>query len=93
MIGNFQAKNGSYGLRKTVESIEGTPVGQCLVVEDGRLTIVSDYTRDAYGNREFGIRYPTNVILGPVGAAEESVPFTPTQGQIVLKCYLETGGV
>lgn len=38
-------------------------------------------------------RHPNNVILGPVEAAEEHAPFTPSQEQIVLKYYLKTGGV
>ena len=59
----------------------------------GRVTLVSDYTRDAFGNREFGIQYPTNVVLAAVEATEEAVAFTPAQGSIVLKCYLDSGRV
>jgi hypothetical protein len=32
------------------------------------------------------------ILLETVEASEESVPFTPPQGQIVLKCHLESGG-
>ena len=89
----YHAKSGSFGLRKTGGTIEGTPVGKFLIVEGGRVTVVSDYTRDAFGNREFGVQYPTNVILAPVEASEEAVPFTPARGSLVLKCYLDSGGV
>ena len=93
LLSVYQSRSGSYGLRKTVSSIEGTPIGQCLVVENGRLTIVIDLTRDAYGIREFVIQYPTNVILGPITAAEEPFSSTPSRGRTVLKCYLPSGGV
>jgi len=91
LLSIYQSHTGSYGLRKTVGSVEGNPIGYCLVVENGRLIIVTDYTRDSFGSRDFALSYPTNIILGPVQAAEGSVPFTPAPGQIVLKCYLAKG--
>ncbi len=93
LFGIYQARSGSYGLRKAGSTIEGTPVGKFLIIEGGRVTVVSDYTRDTFGNREFGIQHPTNVVLAEVEATEEAVPFTPARGSIVLKCYLDSGGV
>ncbi|HTI99780.1 MAG TPA: hypothetical protein VL527_12945 [Dongiaceae bacterium] len=89
----YQAKSGSHGLRKVTSTIEGTPVGKFLIVEGGRVTVVSDYTRDAFGNREFVIQHPTNIVLAAVQSTEEAVPFTPDQGSIVLKCYFDGGVV
>ncbi len=44
---------GTYGLRQTVSSVEGTPIGLTLVAADGKATLVLDYTRDTYGSRKF----------------------------------------
>ena len=83
----FQSRTGSYGLHKTTSSIEGTPIGENLIIEDGHLTIVSDYTRDKFGIRKFTVQHPTTVMLGPV---EESEGWQHTVTNTFLKCYINS---
>ena len=87
----YQAKSGSFGLHRVGGSIEGTPVGAYLIVESGHITLIHDFTRDAYGCRTFTTRYPTNIVLAPVSPSEASPPITPPEGMVVLKCYLDGG--
>ena len=90
----YQTKRGSFGLHRTFGSIEGTSFGAYLLVEEGCLTFINDFTRDnvdTHSTRGFTTRYPTNLVLAPVSASEESAPFTPPQGSIVLKLYLDHG--
>jgi hypothetical protein len=58
----WRSGHGTYGLRQTVLSAEGTPIRLALVTEQGKATLVLDYTRDAYGPRRF--------IVQPVQALE-----------------------
>jgi hypothetical protein len=87
----YQAKSGSYGLRKVDSSIEGTPVGVYLIVESGRTTLIADFTQDSYGDRRFDILYPTNIVLAPVTASETSQSSVTPVETVVLKCYLAKG--
>jgi hypothetical protein len=67
----WRTGQGTYGLRQTRSSVEGTPIGFTLVAERGKATLILDYTRDAYGPRKF--------IVQPVQAIE-SVPPGPPPG-------------
>jgi hypothetical protein len=66
----WRSGQGTYGLRQTVLSAEGTPIGLALVTEQGKATLVLDYTGDAYGPRRF--------IVQPVQAME--LAFSAEQG-------------
>jgi hypothetical protein len=88
-ISIYQARQGSYGLRRTGWSVEGTPIGECVLVENGLLTIITDYTRDSYGNREFNVRHPTSVKLGAL-ADGESWGFALTNNSVYLKSYVNS---
>lgn len=88
-ISIYQTRQGSYGLRRTAWSIEGTPIGECLLVENGELTLISDYTRDSHGNREFRVRHPTSIKLGAL-ADGESWGFALTNNSVYLKSYADS---
>jgi hypothetical protein len=70
----YESRSGSYGLRRTVVSVEGTPIGKCLVTENGALTFVLDSTRDRNGSRQFSIAHPSSVAPVPAekGRREDS---------------------
>jgi hypothetical protein len=88
-IAIYQARRGSYGLRRTAWSVEGTPIGECLLVEDGFLTLISDYTRDSYSSREFRVQHPTSVTLEKL-ADGESWGFTTAKDSVYLKSYADS---
>ena len=77
----WRTAQGSYGLRQTVSSVEGTPIGFTLVADNGKATLILDYTRDAFGPRKF--------IVQPVRAIE-LVSLAPSAGSQVPG---EPGGV
>jgi hypothetical protein len=89
----WRSARGTYGLRQTVLSVEGTPIGLVLVVERGRATFVFDYTRDAYGTRQFiiepvqAIEVSASVAHGGVAAGGESSGF----GRTRLRCSFDSG--
>jgi hypothetical protein len=83
----YKNRRGSYGLRKTTVSFEGTPIDECLIVENGNITLVLDYTRDKYGIREFAIRQPTALKLGPLEASDN---WSLANDHIFLKCYIDS---
>lgn len=64
----YRSQQGSCGLRRTVPSVEGTPVGKCLVTENGKLTLVIDFTRDRNSTRNFVVLHPSAVSPGPTEA-------------------------
>ena len=88
-IAIYRARQGSYGLRRTAFSVEGTPIGECLLVESGRLTLITDYTGDSYSSREFRIQHPTSIELGRL-AGGESWGFVTTNDTVYLKSYAES---
>ena len=82
----WQSGRGKYGLRQTTLSIEGTPIGLILVTEDGRATLVFDYTRDAYGPRRFVVQPVEALEVGSAAAGRRG----PTHhGSTRLRCTLE----
>jgi hypothetical protein len=86
LLSTYQARSGSYGLRQTAFSPEGTPIGICLVVENGSITLITDTTHDRYGNREFRVRHPDSIQLGRL-ASGESWGFVTTNDRVYLKSY------
>lgn len=88
-ISIYQAGQGSFGLGRTACSAEGTSIGEFLLVENGLLTLVTDYTRDSYGNREFQIQHPTSVKLGRL-ADGEHWGFATASDSEYLKSYTDS---
>ena len=88
-ISVYQARHGSYGLRRTAFSVEGTPIGECLLVEAGALTLITDYTRDSYGIREFRIQHPGSVALGKLLDGERW-GFVTASDSHYLKSYADS---
>jgi hypothetical protein len=85
----WRSKN-SYGLYKIQTSIEGTPVGMWLITSGGRLTLVTDYTRDSYSTRAIYVAEPASAELGPP-REEEQHPLRawfPHSQQVYIRCRL-----
>jgi hypothetical protein len=64
-----------------------------VLVKNGFLTLIRDYTRDSYGIREFAVQAPTRVDLGSVpedGVHPLSDRF-PERNKVFLRCYFSTG--
>ncbi len=49
------------GLHQCVSTIEGDPLNLWAITEQGRLTLVTDYTRDAYSHRGVDVQHPIEV--------------------------------
>ncbi len=80
----------SYGLYKIQKSVEGTPVGIWLITSAGRLTLVTDYTRDSYSTRAIYVSEPASAELGPP-KEEEQHPLRdwfPDSEQVYIRCRL-----
>jgi len=82
---------GTYGLRRTVSSIEGTPIGLTLVADQGRATLVLDYTRDSYGNREFFVEsvQTIDLVLPNSPSGVETPGETQSPDKARLRCLIE----
>ncbi len=91
----YLSHKGAFGLSQRVSSVEGTPIGMTLLVRDGALTLVLDYTRDSFGIRKFRTVTPSYVDLGSV-LEPQLHPLDdrfPKEGPLYLRCYLESGRV
>jgi hypothetical protein len=64
----YQSKQGFYGLKKTFITIEGYPVVVFAATENGKLTIIRDYTLDKFGPRKFIKKEVDSVACEPVDA-------------------------
>ncbi|MEW6369060.1 MAG: hypothetical protein AB1714_30905 [Acidobacteriota bacterium] len=66
-----------------------------ILVKNGELTLIRDYTRDSYGIREFTVQVPTRVDLGTV--IEELLhPLNdrfPESTRSYIRCYIPTGEI
>ena len=63
LLDTWKRKDGMYGVHRTVNSVEGTPIGITVVVQKGVATVILDYTHDSYGVREFRVRSPVALSL------------------------------
>jgi hypothetical protein len=91
----WKSGHGELGLRQQVGSVEGTPIEMHLIVQEGKITLIRDYTRDSFGIREFVTSRPVNLILGPLSGGEVH-PLDdrfPSSGVTSLKCVFTSGRV
>lgn len=87
----WRTGRGTYGLRQTISSVEGTPIGFTLVAANGKATLIVDYTRDAYGPRKFIVQPVRAIELVPLGPSAGLE--APTGAGVVagrrLRCLIE----
>jgi hypothetical protein len=77
-------------LRRVQRTVEGDPIEIFLIVKSGRATLVTDYTRDPLGPREFAVQHPTDLSLG---GPRDSNPFRAwfPESAVYVVCRLEDG--
>lgn len=60
----YKSGKGRYGLRKQTRTIEGDVIYRYIIVRDGQLTVVHDYTRDVWGPPGFKVYQAKKVEIG-----------------------------
>ncbi len=78
----YQKGKGSFGIKKTSNTIEGSPIYEYLIVENGRVRLIQDGRKDIFGGRDVVERhYPGLMLTNGEHLASDSihyigVPFT-----------------
>ena len=85
----YRSRQGSCGLRRTVVSVEGTPVRKCLVTENGTLTLVIDFTRDRNSTRDYVVVHPSGVWRGPVEPDTDRPAAGPHPTRTYMNCVVQ----
>ena len=89
----YRSGRGSYGLRRTVTSGAGAPIGEYVITEDGKLTFVMDRTRDRESTREFSIVHPSGVGLAPSQQGTNTVSSASGSTTFYLISYVLGRGI
>jgi hypothetical protein len=88
-LSTYRSSQGDYGLRRTMVSADGEPIGMCIVTESGKLTFVMDHTRNRFSNREFSVAHPEGVGLASSGNGTNTHASAPApSGSAAIKFYL-----
>jgi hypothetical protein len=78
----YQLGRGAFGIKKTSNTTEGSPIYEYLIVENGRVRIIEDGRKDIFGGRDVVERhYPGLMLTNGEHLASDSVhyigvPFT-----------------
>lgn len=73
----YRGGKGYCALKKSIISIDGTVYRVYIITNNGKLTLVKDYTSDSHGNRKFVIEEPNDVVLGYYNSVGEFQLFKP----------------
>jgi hypothetical protein len=88
-LSTYRSHQGSCGLRRTVVSVEGTPVSKCLVTESGTLTLVIDFTRDRNSTRDFVVVHPSSLWLHPLEPDSDRPAAGPHPSRTYMNCMVQ----
>jgi hypothetical protein len=81
------------GLHSQVLTVEGDPLELFAIAEQGHLTLITDFTRDAHSNRSISVQHPVSVSIQQVSSIHPLQAWFPRQGEYYLGFALENGGV
>src|SRR5262249_17344266 len=84
-----------YGLRRTQNSVEGTPIGLWLITSKHQLSLITDYSRDSFSTRGIDVATPIALEIA-TPAAEDQHPLRawfPARTTAYLRCTLPNGHV
>jgi hypothetical protein len=91
---SYQQAKGFYGVYQKRSSIEGDDIYLYLATEDGKLILVTDYTHDRFGIRDFLIEHPVEIFMGSRDTQGNFVEVASGENQnkgLVLKCVTQSG--
>jgi hypothetical protein len=85
---------GEYGLHRVQPSVEGDPIGLWLIASKGRLTLVTDYSRDDHSTRGIGLVEPVSIELAMPRPGDQHPlrAWFPRDDETYLRCTLSNGG-